>query len=63
VLVTASDLVDLRITAKRGGRLTGRVLLEGGSLSRAERAALRITAVAVFPQSGAPPDIATIAVV
>ena len=62
LLVTASDAVNVRVTANKGARLSGRVLFEGGSPSAAERAAIRITAEPMPPQPGAPPAIATISV-
>jgi thiol-disulfide isomerase/thioredoxin len=57
VLVSA-DGANLKIAAKKGGLLTGRVLFEGGSMSAAERAAIRITTVGTPPEGGAPPAIA-----
>jgi len=54
VLVSASNIANLKIVAKKGALLTGRVSLDG-VMSAAERATIRITTVGMPPEAGAPP--------
>lgn len=59
VLVSASNVANLKIAAKQGALLTGHISFEGGAMSAAARAAIRVTAEAMPPEPGAPPALAT----
>jgi thiol-disulfide isomerase/thioredoxin len=54
VLVSAPNVPNLKVAAKKGALLTGRVAFQGGSMSAADRAAILITTVATPPEAGAP---------
>jgi hypothetical protein len=56
LLVTGAAIDGLKLAAKKGGVLSGTVTFEGGSPSAASIAAIRVVAVAVDPEPGAPDD-------
>ena len=54
VLIVGAPIDALKLTTEQAGALSGTVTFDGGHMTSAERAAIRVVAVAVAPEPGTP---------